>query len=141
MTSALSARRPGAGAGLGPEGDCLAARTSPAPFVQFWVEVVLYQSFFPFTPSSFAASAHCSGAVRANFLPSLFIQLFSPFGGLLRLARIVVELHQPLDGFAQAWLAELRDLGFALFHPFVALYQQRLGLVVLLVTQQAAAQH
>ena len=59
-------------------------------------------------------------------------ELLAPLCRFVRLAPVLVELHQSLQGFAQADLAVRRDLGLPLYHPLVALHQERLGIGVIL---------
>ena len=67
-------------------------------------------------------------------------EAFPPFGGLVRLAPGVVELDDPLGGLGQAFLGLRWDLGFAGLHSLVTLHEQRLGLGVFLLAEQAGAE-
>ena len=64
-------------------------------------------------------------------------ELRPPLRGLLGLAPLVVKPHGPLAGFGQMALERWRDGTRALLHPLVACNQERLGLVELLLAQQA----
>src|SRR5262249_21275293 len=69
------------------------------------------------------------------------LQFLPPAGGLVGLAPIVVEPHQPLQGLRQAAVAlRRRYLGLALLQAPVALPEPRLGLGVLPPPQQGAAE-
>src|SRR5262249_41440819 len=69
------------------------------------------------------------------------IQLLPPLGGLVLLLGRLVQRDQTLQGLGQANLARWRNLGRALLQPRVAGQEQWLGVGVLLLAQQRAAQH
>src|SRR5262245_26358679 len=68
------------------------------------------------------------------------LQLLPPLHRFILLVPGVVELHQPLQRLGQACLDVRRDLGRALLQPVVTLQEQRLGLGVLLLAQEAPAE-
>src|SRR6516165_9854562 len=89
-------------------------------------------------------------ARRVSFLLRRFgvaLRILRPLGPpLLRLVRFVdrgVPLNQPVEGFGDAQLSAtlFRDGLLAGLQPLVALDEQRLGLGVLLLTQQRSAEH
>lgn len=85
--------------------------------------------------SSRAASP--SGQV---FRCCLLRQLLPPFGGFVFLVGAVVQIDEALNRFGQADLALGGDVGLVLFHAFVAGQEQRFGLGVFLLAEQAAAE-
>ena len=67
-------------------------------------------------------------------------KLRPPLRGLLGLAPVVIKPHDPLAGLGQIVLERCGDLGRVLLHPLVAFDQEWLGLVELLLAQQALAE-
>ena len=86
----------------------------------------------PLPPFSSRFSVARRGFVRGKFR--------TPGACLLRLLGRFVELHESFDRFGQEFLPWRRYPGLALFHPLVALPQERLGLGVLLLAQERSAQ-
>src|SRR2546423_1717563 len=86
--------------------------------------------------------ASLTGQPPRSLRPRLLrrVELLPPLGGLLWPAPRVVEPDDPLQRFAQASLGLFGNLPLALLHLLVALQQQRLGVGVLLLAQQAGAQ-
>ena len=74
-----------------------------------------------------------------GFLRLEGFQLFLPLGGLVESVRGFVELHEALKGFLQAHSVLGWNPVLALLHALVASEQERLGLGVLLLTQQTSA--
>src|SRR5436190_1538652 len=78
-----------------------------------------------------------------DFFPGFGIvelgQLLFPFGGFLRLARGFVKLHEALKSFLHARFAAGWNSVLSLLHALVTREQQRLGLGVFLLPEQAAA--
>ncbi len=82
--------------------------------------------------SFFAGSADFADFATGSLLRDSSALSFWPRG--------VVELDEPLEGFGQAELVLWRDLRLTRLHPLVAADEQRFGLGVLLLAEQAAAE-